>query len=76
MQAAERERLIRSLSSGALSAGPWPLFGCACGLGVLVLVVARFPGRVRLLPNPERGSPVRTTHRRMRRPPALTYIEK
>jgi len=29
--------------SGALSAGPWALFGCACGLGVLVLVVAGFP---------------------------------
>ena len=43
MQAAEREGLIHSMS-GALSAGPWALFGCACGLGVLVFVVAGFPG--------------------------------
>jgi hypothetical protein len=43
MQRAERERLIHSMSD-TLSAGPWTLFGCACGLGVLVLVVTVFPG--------------------------------
>lgn len=43
MQSAERERLIHSMS-GALSSGPWALFGCACGLSVLVLVVTVFPG--------------------------------
>lgn len=43
MQAAERERLILSMS-GALQAGRWVVFGCACGLGVIVLVVTAFRG--------------------------------
>jgi hypothetical protein len=43
MQAAERRRLILSMS-GAHPAGRWVVFGCACGLGVLVLVVTAFRG--------------------------------
>ena len=41
MRTSEREDLIQSMS-GEMSAGPWTLVGCVCGLGAIVFVAAVF----------------------------------